>query len=101
MQDSRFRNLLILVAIVAILMRIAIVGPRIGGFVDDPDHYVDLARSLTQSHQYALRGKPTAYRPPLYPIILAALLFDDHTPPGHPLLTKTQMSWRIAALMAC
>jgi hypothetical protein len=98
MRDTRFRNHLILVALVAILLRLAIVGPKIGGLVDDPDHYVDLARSLTQSHQYALRGKPTAYRPPLYPVVLAALLFDDQTPPGHPLLTKTQMSWRIAVL---
>ena len=41
------------------------------GRLDDPDHYLNLARSLVEGHGFAFDGRPTAYRPPLYPIMLA------------------------------
>ncbi len=42
--------------------------------LDDPDHYLTLARSLADGRGFALEGRPTAYRPPLYPLILAPLV---------------------------
>ena len=46
------------------------------GRLDDPDHYLTLARSLAEGRGFALDGRPTAYRPPLYPILLAPLVGD-------------------------
>jgi 4-amino-4-deoxy-L-arabinose transferase-like glycosyltransferase len=43
------------------------------GQFDDPDNYLPLARSLAAGQGLALSGRPTAYRPPLYPIVLAPL----------------------------
>ncbi len=39
--------------------------------LDDPDGYLRLARSLLQGDGFQINGHPTAYRPPLYPILLA------------------------------
>jgi 4-amino-4-deoxy-L-arabinose transferase-like glycosyltransferase len=41
---------------------------------DDPDNYLPLARSLAAGDGLALGGRLTAYRPPLYPIVLTPLL---------------------------
>jgi hypothetical protein len=43
------------------------------GALDDPDNYLPLARSLASGRGFALDGRPTAYRPPLYPLALAPL----------------------------
>ena len=37
---------------------------------DDPDNYLPLARSLASGEGFAQAGRPTAYRPPLYPMLL-------------------------------
>ncbi len=42
--------------------------------IDDPDNYLTLARSLIQGEGLTWQGRPTAYRPPLYPIVLAPLV---------------------------
>jgi 4-amino-4-deoxy-L-arabinose transferase-like glycosyltransferase len=42
--------------------------------VDDPDNYLPLARSLAEGRGFSIAGKPTAYRPPLYPLILTPLV---------------------------
>ena len=34
---------------------------------DDPDNYLPLARSLLAGDGFTWKGRPTAYRPPLYP----------------------------------
>jgi hypothetical protein len=47
---------------------------RGAGRFDDPDNYVPLARSLASGAGFMLKGRPTAYRPPLYPILLAPLI---------------------------
>ena len=39
--------------------------------LDDPDGYLALARSLVAGEGLRINGLPTAYRPPLYPILLA------------------------------
>jgi len=47
-----------------------------GGF-DDPDNYLPLARSLAAGlviFGFAQHGRPTAYRPPLYPLMLMPLV---------------------------
>ncbi len=44
------------------------------GAFDDPDNYVPLARSVAEGNGFMQRGRPTAYRPPLYPLMLASLV---------------------------
>jgi len=56
--------------LVAVVIRLAIMAPA-GGRFDDPDNYLPLARSIAEGQGLARDGKPTAYRPPLYPIVLA------------------------------
>jgi hypothetical protein len=52
----------------------------------DPDGYRHLAISLIQTGTYGYRADdspvvhPTAYRPPLYPVLLAAVGWYDHVP---------------------
>lgn len=41
---------------------------------DDELEYIEIANNLTQGHGFALEGTPTAYRPPAWPIVLAAFL---------------------------
>ena len=61
------------VILLAVLLR-AVVMVRASGTFDDPDNYVPLARSLAAGDGFMLRGRPTAYRPPLYPLMLAPLI---------------------------
>ena len=44
------------------------------GPFDDPDNYLPLAGSLARGEGLAWNGRPTAYRPPLYPMLLAPLV---------------------------
>lgn len=62
-----------LAMLAAILVRLAVLAPA-GNRLDDPDNYLPLARSIIRGEGLSRDGKPTAYRPPLYPIILAPLL---------------------------
>src|SRR4051794_28598888 len=61
----------------AMLLAIATRGTSMlvgSGSFDDPDNYLPLARSLAAGEGLALGGRLTAYRPPLYPIVLTPLL---------------------------
>ena len=60
------------IIILALLLRAAVMARGTDRF-DDPDNYLPMARSLASGEGFALRGRPTAYRPPLYPLILAPL----------------------------
>lgn len=62
-----------LATLAAILVRLAVMALP-GDRFDDPDNYVPLARSIIQGEGLSREGRPTAYRPPLYPIVLAPLL---------------------------
>jgi hypothetical protein len=62
-----------LIVLVAVALRAAVIA-RGWGTLDDPDNYLPMARSLASGEGFAFNGKPTAYRPPLYPLILALLL---------------------------
>src|SRR5271154_2899152 len=44
---------------------------RGAGAFDDPDNYLPLARAVAAGEGFSLNGRPTAYRPPLYPLLLA------------------------------
>jgi len=68
------------VVALAVILRAAVMLPRYGTF-DDPDNYLPLARSLVSGEGYAIHGRPTAYRPPLYPILLAPFtpILGDHS----------------------
>lgn len=100
MRPHRHGIILIVVVCAAVLARLAVVGPKLGRVADDPDNYVDLARSLRVDHSYAIRGRPTAYRPPLYPLLLAPLIGPSEPEPrsdGLPWAT-TRMNAGIATL---
>jgi hypothetical protein len=58
----------------AVTARLAVAWPQLGRAPDDPDNYLPLARALAEGRGFALRGRPTAYRPPLYPIALAPMV---------------------------
>jgi Dolichyl-phosphate-mannose-protein mannosyltransferase len=100
MRDRRSRNVLIVVALAAFLARLAVVWPKLNQVADDPDNYVDLARSLRIDQSFALRSRTTAYRPPLYPLLLAPLIGPPEATPradGLP-WTTTRLNAGIAGL---
>jgi Dolichyl-phosphate-mannose-protein mannosyltransferase len=59
------------VIVVAILARFAVMWPNRSRPMDDPDNYAPLARSLALGKGFSQSDRPTAYRPPLYPLLLA------------------------------
>ena len=65
---------------------------RSWGRLEDPDNYTRLARGLAEGRGFVWDGRPTAYRPPLYPLVLAPLVAV--LPEGEPL------GWGIAGLHA-
>ena len=75
---SGFRLMLTALVLAGLVVRglILVQGERAsGGRLDDPDQYLPLARSLVRTGSYALDdGRLTAYRPPLYPLVLAPLV---------------------------
>lgn len=73
MPDVRFRWSILAVVFLAVALR-GLAMTRGSGRFEDPDNYLPLARSLAQGRGLSLAGRPTAYRPPLYPILLAPLV---------------------------
>lgn len=69
----RSRQLLWAVVAVAVALRAGAMLSGSGRF-EDPDNYLPLARSLCEGKGLAWNDRPTAYRPPLYPLILAPLV---------------------------
>jgi 4-amino-4-deoxy-L-arabinose transferase-like glycosyltransferase len=67
------------IVLLAILVR-ALVMVRGSGRFDDPDNYIPLARSLASGAGFLFKGRPTAYRPPLYPLMLAPFLGSEGSP---------------------
>ncbi len=62
-----------LLLIAGMAARLAVAAPRLSAPPEDPDNYLPLARALAGGEGFAFNGRPTAYRPPLYPIVLAPL----------------------------
>ena len=79
-----------LIAVVAgaVLVRLALMAGTIGR-LEDPDDYLMLATSLAEGRGLEIQGRPTAYRPPLYPILLAPLVAA---------LPKAALPWGIGGL---
>jgi hypothetical protein len=78
--QDRSVGLLWLVIAVAVVVRAGVMAIGTGAFAD-PDNYLPLARSLAKGSGFALDGRPTAYRPPLYPMLLAPLCSNGGAPP--------------------
>jgi 4-amino-4-deoxy-L-arabinose transferase-like glycosyltransferase len=61
------------IVLLGVALRVAAMAWRPGAF-DDPDNYLPLAQSLAKGEGFVLNGRATAYRPPLYPLLLAPLV---------------------------
>ncbi|MFO0951767.1 MAG: dolichyl-phosphate-mannose-protein mannosyltransferase [Isosphaeraceae bacterium] len=75
--DRSFRRWLFLIVLAGVLARgLMILKGGIGPAVppDDPDRYLPLARSVAAGEGFLIDGRPTAYRPPLYPLTLAPIV---------------------------
>jgi 4-amino-4-deoxy-L-arabinose transferase-like glycosyltransferase len=60
------------IVLIGVLLRgVLIVRAASLGVLDDSDNYLPLARSLAEGRGFWFDGHPTAYRPPLYPLLLA------------------------------
>jgi hypothetical protein len=81
-RDSSSLPLPAIVAL-AILLRGGAMLAGSGQFAD-PDNYRPLARSLAEGKGLCWKERPTAYRPPLYPLILAPIVkaAGEHTAIG-------------------
>lgn len=67
--DKRDRLFLCSALALSLLARIAFLCLR-PPTLADPDNYAEIARSLAAGEGYRLQGRLTAYRPPLYPLVL-------------------------------
>ena len=65
------------VILLALAVRVPVAAWRMDSLQDDRDHYRLLAQGLVQTGEFTHpdHGTPTAYRPPLYPLLLAAVLW--------------------------
>ncbi len=57
------------IVVLSIVLRVAVLAPGRRAF-EDPDNYLPMARSLVSGKGFTLAGRLTAYRPPLYPLLL-------------------------------
>jgi 4-amino-4-deoxy-L-arabinose transferase-like glycosyltransferase len=64
------------IILLAVLLRAAVMARGSVAF-DDPDNYLPMARSLASGRGFAFKGRPTAYRPPLYPLLLVPAVSLD------------------------
>jgi len=63
---------LLLVLLMALLMRLSVVGFQFESLsATDPDSYRAIAANLVETGVYSLGADPTAFRPPVYPLILS------------------------------
>ncbi|MEX0818454.1 MAG: phospholipid carrier-dependent glycosyltransferase, partial [Pirellulaceae bacterium] len=71
--DKPQRGAILAVAICALLIRGAFVVMTADALNADPDGYRGIAENLRQHGVFGSTSVPTAFRPPLYPVLLAAL----------------------------
>ena len=63
---------ILLILALALVLRFGAVWLLRGQLTDDRDAYLAIAENLAAGRGYSsVPGEPTAYRPPLYPLILA------------------------------
>jgi 4-amino-4-deoxy-L-arabinose transferase-like glycosyltransferase len=63
------------IILLAVVLRGAVMSRKSAAF-DDPDNYLPLALSVASGNGFVQHGRPTAYRPPLYPLLLAPLAWN-------------------------
>jgi len=64
----------IVIPVLAFLARFLMGLARLDEPLNDPDQYLPFATSLWSGKGFVYNGLPTAYRPPLFPLILAPLV---------------------------
>src|SRR5262245_34081983 len=74
MSSGRRPHPLIWIMTLAVLLRAAVIVRDSGAF-DDPDNYLPMARALATGQGFVFKGRPTAYRPPLYPLVLVPMVW--------------------------
>ena len=77
----RWLTVLAVVAM-ALVIRAVVVAAMSGSLSDDPDAYRRLAEHLRTTGVYSTTDEPTAFRPPLYPLLLAALAIGGKVSPA-------------------
>ncbi len=98
------RRCLIALLLLAALLRLGVICWKPESLAEDRDLYWGIAKHLAAGHGFANPdwGHPTAYRPPLYPVFLAGIIFVGG---GPKLLAVVQISlsvvtvwltWRVA-----
>jgi Gpi18-like mannosyltransferase len=71
--DRSINKLTLLLIFLAFSLRLAFGFAQLSKPLNDPDRYIPFAKSLWAGDGFIYNGRPTAYRPPLYPLILAPL----------------------------
>ena len=74
--DKPTRLAIVTIAICALLIRAAFAVTSAESLHADPDAYRQIAENLRQNGVYGSTSSPTAFRPPLYPVLLAALTIN-------------------------
>lgn len=79
MSPAQFHRLLFALCLLGLALRGLVAWQRSGELGEDRDAYLGIAASLRDGRGYSTPGstQPTAYRPPLYPLLLAASPFPD------------------------
>ncbi|MEO8496832.1 MAG: glycosyltransferase family 39 protein, partial [Planctomycetota bacterium] len=81
LSDKPPRAAILAVTICALLIRMTVVVAMADSLKADPDAYRSIAENLRQNGVYGSGSSPTAFRPPLYPVLLAALAIDGRVTP--------------------
>jgi 4-amino-4-deoxy-L-arabinose transferase-like glycosyltransferase len=76
------RVAIVAVALCALLIRVAFAVASAESLNADPDAYRQIAENLRQYAVYGPGSAPTAFRPPLYPVLLAALTINGQVTPA-------------------
>lgn len=76
------RGAIFAVAACALMVRLVFVVVGVNSLNADPDAYRTIAENLRQNGIYGSNSSPTAFRPPLYPVILAAFSINGSVTPA-------------------
>ncbi len=80
--DLHARRFVWLAVLAGLMIRGAAMLQSHGTF-DDPDNYLPLARAVASGEGFCLNGRPTAYRPPLYPLMLVPAISIPGVDPAY------------------
>ncbi|MBC8352602.1 MAG: glycosyltransferase family 39 protein [Planctomycetes bacterium] len=80
--DKPEYQVILAVALCALVIRVAFVVVMAESLDADPDAYRRIAENVRQHGVYGSGSSPTAFRPPLYPVLLAALAMGGEVSPS-------------------